>query len=97
MFCITKVREVTEARNFGDGLTACQQSSIWFCRNFIREFCSMRSNKGQARPRNQRYSPSNLLTGVSVSNGFPSVTGKAKSCHNEYFGVVQPWQRGCPP
>src|SRR5258708_6211461 len=22
--------------------------------------------------------------------------GKAKSCHNEYFGVVQPWQRGCP-
>jgi hypothetical protein len=37
------------------------------------------------------------LTRVAVSNGFPSVTGKAKSCHNEYFGVVQPWQRGCPP
>jgi hypothetical protein len=50
------------------------------------------SNKGQARLGNQRYSPSNLLTRVSVSNGFPSVTGKAKSCHNEYFGVVQPWQ-----
>ena len=29
--------------------------------------------------------------------GFSSATGKAKSCHNEYFGVVRPWQRGCPP
>ena len=24
-------------------------------------------------------------------------SGKAKSCHNEYLVVVQPWQRGCPP
>ena len=21
----------------------------------------------------------------------------AQECHNEYFGVVQPWRRGCPP
>jgi len=28
----------------------------------------------------------NLLTCVSVSNGFPSVTGKAESCHNENLG-----------
>jgi hypothetical protein len=33
-------------------------------------------------------SSSDLLTCVSVSN----VTGKAASCHNEYFGAVQPWQ-----